>query len=712
MLHMEALENRRLLSSIAGFTLINTDNGKSLGALVEGETIDLGKLGTFDLTVIAKPNPAVVGSVVFGYDSTPSFHEENYSPYVFDGKINGGGYNAWTPTLGNHTITATPYSGAKATGTAGTPLKVDFTVVQSASPQGTISPSIQISITNPTNGESQAGPGYYVIRTNASDSNGSIGKVSFYDNGNLIGTADAQPFSVDWKNASAGSYSLTAVASDAHGSKTSSPVNVTITSPATVHTYYVSPGGNNGNSGLSASSAFQTISAAANKVGSGDTVLIEPGTYRETVDVPHGGTATAPITFKAVNPGTVIIDGADPLGGWSKDSGSNPVYTTAWNHDFFWTSGVRFYGGFTTDGTSTTVGYAEQFLYDGSPLLQVLSLSSVKSGDFYVNYNTHQVSVWLPGGATPSSSNMLGSDRSHLFTPASTSVEYVRVDGLIMQHASNFSQNQAVQTATGWRITNCTVQWVSAGAIGIHGNDVLLLNDHALHNGQTGIGGTGDNDLFIDDETAYNNYKKFSCFHEAGGGKFAGSDGFYFDQYYAHNNIGPGLWFDVGNSNYVVVNGYFYDNVGRAANYEGVGILLEISNGPGRIENNTLYSNTGASLDICESQNVTAERNTFSNGYLEVRDETSRAPYHLENIVILDNSFLNSFICTSLGIWNTGSGSTKHITINGDIFDDSGVLYYWAGGKYTAPSSIFSTLGFEKSAEMAVVSFTAASSVV
>jgi hypothetical protein len=303
---------------------------------------------------------------------------------------------------------------------------------------------------------------------------------------------------------------------------------------------------------------------------------------------------------------------------------------------------------------------------------------------------------------------MLGSDRSHLFYPASSSVEYVRVNGLIMQHAANFSQNQAVQTATGWRITNCTVQWVSAGAIGIHGNDVLLMNDHALHNGQTGIGGTGDNGLFIDDETAYNNYKQFSCFHEAGGGKFAGSDGMYFDGYDAHNNIGPGLWFDVGNSNYVVVNGYFYDNVGRAANYEGVGILLEISDGPGRIEDNTLYSNTGASLDICESQNVTAERNTFANGYLEVRDETDRAPYHLGNIVILDNSFLNAFICTSLGIWNTSSGATKHITINDDIFDDTGVLYYWAGGQYRNLSTIFSTLGFEKDGKLGTVSFTPA----
>jgi hypothetical protein len=701
--------NSASAAAVTGFTLVNADNGKSLGALTQGETIDLGKLGTSDLTVLANTSTPAIGSVVFGYDSTPAFHLENFAPFAFNGKIDSGGYHAWTPTLGAHTIKATPFSAPAGAGAAGSPLSVGFNVINTG--VVSTSSSIQVSITNPINGASQAAPGYYVIRTNTSDSSGSISSVSFYANGKLIGTADALPFMMAWENASAGSYTLTAVATDGKGSKTSPAVNVTIMGPPIGHTYYVSPTGNNSNSGSSATSALQTISAAANLAQPGDTVLIEPGTYHEAVGVPRGGTSSAPITFKAVKPGTAIIDGADPLGNWTHNSGSNPVFTTAWNHDFL-RGGSRFYGGPTTDGTSTAIGYAEEFLYNGAPLIQVLSSSSLAAGKFYVNYSARTVSVWLPGGATPTSSNMEGATRNHLFFAASTSVQYVRVDGLIMEHAANFSQDQAVITATGWRISNTTVEWVSAGAIGIKGDDNLMFNDKALHDGQTGFGGTGNNDLFVQDETAFNNWKGFTPFREAGGGKFAQSDGFYFDQYYAHDNVGPGLWFDAGNANFVVVNSFIYDNKGLFQNYEGTGLELEISDGPGRVEYNTFYGNTGASLDICETQGITAAHNTFSGGYLEVRDMTSRAPHHLGNIHIFDNFFLNSFISTSLGIWNTSSGTTKGIFIDGDTFDKSGTLYYWGGGQYSTLSSIFSTLGFEKNGKIGSVSFTPAPSVI
>ena len=55
---------------------------------------------------------------------------------------------------------------------------------------------------------------------------------------------------------------------------------------------------------------FYTISAAAAVAEPGDTVLIEPGTYNEDVFLTTSGTASAPITFEAAIPGTVIIDAA------------------------------------------------------------------------------------------------------------------------------------------------------------------------------------------------------------------------------------------------------------------------------------------------------------------------------------------------------------------------------------------------------------------
>ncbi len=720
--HIEKLETRRFLSSVAALTLINADTGQSLGPLVQGQKLDLAKLPTRHLSVQADTSVGSVGSVLFGLDSVANYHNENFAPYALAGN-SGSTFIPWTPSVGSHTVKATPYSAASDTGVAGSAMAVSFAVVDSAvnipvdpppapvpvpPPAGSGSAAISVAITNPVNGAIQAAPGFYVIRSNAADTAGSISSVAFYANGNFLGMTDAAPFSFAWKNASAGSYHLTAVATDNNGlTNTSAAVSVTISGAPAGQTFFVDPNGSDSNAGLSSSAPLRTISAAANKAQAGDTVLIDPGTYREAVTVPHSGTSAAPITFKAVQAGTVFIDGADPIGGWSASGSSNPIFTTAWNHDFFWSGTTRYHNGFSTDGTSTTTGYAEQFLYNGQPLTQVLSASSLTAGTFSINYSARTVSVWLPGGATPTSGNMLASTRNHLFTPASASVQYIRVDGLVMQHAANFAQAQAVQTATGWRILNSTVQWVNTGGIGTKGSDVLIDNVHALHNGQIGIGGSGVNVLFVNDETAFNNYKQFSAFGEAGGGKYAQGDGLYFDGYNAHDNIGPGLWLDYKNTNYVVMNSYIHDNKPRVASYEGVGLLIEVSDGPGRVDSNTIYNNTGAGLDICESMNVTVLHNTFANGYLELRDMTNRAPYHIQNERIINNYFKNADISTSLGTWSTTSGATKQIYINGDTFDNKGgQLFWWANGSYSTPASAYSKLGFELNGKLAAVTFT------
>ncbi|MFD1145289.1 putative Ig domain-containing protein, partial [Larkinella insperata] len=44
-----------------------------------------------------------------------------------------GNYNTWVPALGSYSLTTTPYTGAGATGTAGTPLTVAFSVVSQTS---------------------------------------------------------------------------------------------------------------------------------------------------------------------------------------------------------------------------------------------------------------------------------------------------------------------------------------------------------------------------------------------------------------------------------------------------------------------------------------------------------------------------------------------------------------------------------------------------
>jgi hypothetical protein len=73
--------------------------------------------------------------------------------------------------------------------------------------------------------------------------------------------------------------------------------------------YYVSPDGNDNNSGL-ADAPFKTIQKAADLVNPGDTVIIKDGVYLSSsetmVNINKGGTADRYITFKAEHSGELF----------------------------------------------------------------------------------------------------------------------------------------------------------------------------------------------------------------------------------------------------------------------------------------------------------------------------------------------------------------------------------------------------------------------
>ncbi len=84
---------------------------------------------------------------------------------------------------------------------------------------------------------------------------------------------------------------------------------------------FVSPEGNDNNPGTQ-ENPFQSISRAAEQVNPGDTVVIMPGIYRETVRPRISGAAENPITFKAAKKNSVTITGCDPALNWKKKQGA------------------------------------------------------------------------------------------------------------------------------------------------------------------------------------------------------------------------------------------------------------------------------------------------------------------------------------------------------------------------------------------------------
>lgn len=89
-----------------------------------------------------------------------------------------------------------------------------------------------VSITAPAAGAPFTAPASVAIQVNAVDSDGTVAKVDFYNGASLIGTSATAPFSFTWASVAAGSYSLTAVATDNRGATgTSAAVAVTVSSP-------------------------------------------------------------------------------------------------------------------------------------------------------------------------------------------------------------------------------------------------------------------------------------------------------------------------------------------------------------------------------------------------------------------------------------------------------------------------------------------------
>ncbi|GAL84854.1 carbohydrate-binding family 6 protein [Sporocytophaga myxococcoides] len=79
-----------------------------------------------------------------------------------------------------------------------------------------------VSITAPANNSIFTSPATINITANASDPDGSISKVEFYNGAAKLGEDASSPYTYSWTNVSAGSYSITAVATDNSGNKTTS----------------------------------------------------------------------------------------------------------------------------------------------------------------------------------------------------------------------------------------------------------------------------------------------------------------------------------------------------------------------------------------------------------------------------------------------------------------------------------------------------------
>jgi len=79
-----------------------------------------------------------------------------------------------------------------------------------------------VSITSPVHNAGFIAPASITLNANAADADGTVSNVQFYNGATLLGSDASSPYSYTWTSIAAGTYSITAIATDDRGGKTTS----------------------------------------------------------------------------------------------------------------------------------------------------------------------------------------------------------------------------------------------------------------------------------------------------------------------------------------------------------------------------------------------------------------------------------------------------------------------------------------------------------
>ncbi len=180
-----------------------------------GQVIEQNELAPITLKASATDTDGTVQTFIFKYNNT------NITPTA-----SGNTYTVnFTPTaFGEITITASATDDQNNISEKA----ISFTVKEKTTGGNNNAPTI--TITSPGDNTSFEAGTSIPITVNASDSDGTIAKVEFFNNNSKIGESSASPFSFIFENVIVGNYSLTAKATDNKGaSSTSAAITVTVT---------------------------------------------------------------------------------------------------------------------------------------------------------------------------------------------------------------------------------------------------------------------------------------------------------------------------------------------------------------------------------------------------------------------------------------------------------------------------------------------------
>jgi hypothetical protein len=91
-----------------------------------------------------------------------------------------------------------------------------------------------VSITNPVNNTVLIAPATFTITANAADPDGTVSQVEFFRDTTFLGLVTTSPYSTNVNNLAAGTYTISAVATDNLAAKATNSIIVSVVTPVAI----------------------------------------------------------------------------------------------------------------------------------------------------------------------------------------------------------------------------------------------------------------------------------------------------------------------------------------------------------------------------------------------------------------------------------------------------------------------------------------------
>jgi hypothetical protein len=328
--------------------------------------------------------------------------------------------------------------------------------------------------------------------------------------------------------------------------------------------YHVDAGAGGTGDGSEAS-PFLTIQEGANAAQPGDTVLVRPGTYRERVKPPRGGTESSPITYQAADGGEVVITGLDPWNPvWTDEPGNvvSAVPDTEMFQDTAYVDGGNPYVIPTVRVDNMVGRNSSHSLSLGHVVVDGVMWEEKgrkvdmenASRSWWCDLSTGRIYIHFPT-ADPSAYEVEITTRRGVFRPYLRGLGYIVVDGFTMEYCANQFPDRFWNTAPNhqsglfgtraghhWTIRNCVFRRAKSLAMSVGqggtaadvDNEVpkqasppisqigfhLIENNVFEYNGSGGIQGLRHHEVVVSNNYfRYNNYLEHKSY-EMGAIKF------------------------------------------------------------------------------------------------------------------------------------------------------------------------------------------------